>query len=426
MKTAKLLFTFFAAALLAACGGDDDKWYGDYGQIKVPDTRQLDQTVASDGTQASQGVTFTTEGAWTSTIAETTRAGIPGWIAISPDHGDAAGSYTVRITLQPNDTGSDRTATVTITCGTSKITITVTQEASDKPAPEPSGTKLIATIEGFYPDPDSPSGEPMWDSQYTFEYDARNRVTAIKMKSSEEEMAVAFSYPATGTMRVTVTEGDYKGAAYTVTLDEAGRATEVRRDGRSDRWTFAYGTDSHCTEVRQYDIPEPTAYPRSVFGWENGNLTTLTTYDGENGQIPDYSWKFGYTSQINDAQAMNIDLNALLFDVKPGYMPVYETDIAQVLASLGRLGARSANLTTTNMMAEEFSEMYDPDAQTLTYYEIMDTVFEWAQENDGRVTSVACTDNIQLIREYTETGKKEIVEGKGYTKAYVYRIHYAE
>ena len=87
---------FIAAALFASCSDDKD-YSGDFGQIKVPDTRQLEQTVSADDTQSARGVTFTTEGAWTSTIAET-RAEAPAWISISPDRGDAAGSYTLKIT----------------------------------------------------------------------------------------------------------------------------------------------------------------------------------------------------------------------------------------------------------------------------------------------------------------------------------------
>ena len=51
---------FIAAALLASCSDDKD-YSGDFGQIKVPDTRQLEQTVSADDTQSARGVTFTTE-----------------------------------------------------------------------------------------------------------------------------------------------------------------------------------------------------------------------------------------------------------------------------------------------------------------------------------------------------------------------------
>ena len=72
---------FIAAALLASCSDKDKDYSGDFGQIKVPDTRQLEQTVSADDTQSARGVTFTTEGAWTSTIAEKTRAEAPAWIS---------------------------------------------------------------------------------------------------------------------------------------------------------------------------------------------------------------------------------------------------------------------------------------------------------------------------------------------------------
>ena len=62
-----------ATALLASCSDDKD-YSGDFGQIKVPDTRQLEQTISADDTQSARGVTFSTEGAWTSTIAEKTGA----------------------------------------------------------------------------------------------------------------------------------------------------------------------------------------------------------------------------------------------------------------------------------------------------------------------------------------------------------------
>lgn len=47
---------FMAAALLASCSdsdGDED-YSGDFGQIKVLDARQLEQTVTADDTQAAR------------------------------------------------------------------------------------------------------------------------------------------------------------------------------------------------------------------------------------------------------------------------------------------------------------------------------------------------------------------------------------
>ena len=54
MKTAKFFMAFIAAALLASCSDDKD-YSGDFGQIRVPDTRQLEQTVSADDTQSEIG-----------------------------------------------------------------------------------------------------------------------------------------------------------------------------------------------------------------------------------------------------------------------------------------------------------------------------------------------------------------------------------
>lgn len=51
-------------------------------------------------------------------------------MTVSPDHGDAAGDYTITITLGVNTTGKNRRATVMIECGGTKITITVEQKGT--------------------------------------------------------------------------------------------------------------------------------------------------------------------------------------------------------------------------------------------------------------------------------------------------------
>ena len=167
MKTAKFFMAFMAAALLASCSDKDNDYSGDFGQIKVPDTRQLEQTAGSDDTQAAQGVTFTTEGAWTSTIAQT-RAEAPDWISVSPDHGDAAGTYTLKITLEPNDSEESRSATIVITCGTSKIEISVTQEGSEDPITPSPELNVIQKIEWYNLDnPQKPEIEFIGEFTYT-------------------------------------------------------------------------------------------------------------------------------------------------------------------------------------------------------------------------------------------------------------------
>lgn len=129
MKTLKTVLLTAMVLLIAACNKETDP--GDFGDIQVPDIAQLEQEVAADATQSPSEVTFTTRGAWSSSITQT-RAGIPDWISISPDHGDEAGSYTIRISLTPNTGEEARTAVITIRCNGSEIQITITQEAGEE------------------------------------------------------------------------------------------------------------------------------------------------------------------------------------------------------------------------------------------------------------------------------------------------------
>jgi hypothetical protein len=90
-------------------------------QITVENGAALTQTVFADETHA-ESVTFTTTGAWMSSITPNEQS----WLSVDPDHG-GAGTHTVNITLEPNSTGKDRSATVTITGGGASIPVAVTQ-----------------------------------------------------------------------------------------------------------------------------------------------------------------------------------------------------------------------------------------------------------------------------------------------------------
>jgi hypothetical protein len=104
------------------------------GDKEEPNETPFNQTVNADETTGKSGVTFVTSGAWTSTITEvstkSTKSGTASWISISPDHGNAAGEYTIIISLLKNYTGEDRKATITISFDDMDITITVTQKGT--------------------------------------------------------------------------------------------------------------------------------------------------------------------------------------------------------------------------------------------------------------------------------------------------------
>lgn len=102
MRKYFLLFAFVLSAIVTGCSSDDET--DGNGQIKVDDKNSLTQTVYADNNEGKSGVKFTTTGAWTSTIKETgtqkdASTSASDWVSISPDHGTAAGDYTMNITL---------------------------------------------------------------------------------------------------------------------------------------------------------------------------------------------------------------------------------------------------------------------------------------------------------------------------------------
>ena len=312
---------FIAIALLASCSDKGDDHSGDFGQIKVPDTRQLEQTVSADDTQTAQGVTFTTEGAWTSSIAET-RAGAPSWITISPDHGDAAGSYTIKITLEPNPSEKARTAKIVITCGTSKIEITVTQEAGEEGedpgdvSPPAKGLltkiteyddgKLESTTEIVYAQKDSPIG----------------RIVSITMRDgNNSDLIESYTFSYTGDSKMRFTETYTDKDTYSHVWDCQGTFSSDRPGGKilqsqlttSDNvsaYTYEYRTGTDWLERIISDNETTGAYSYeqnscSKIGW-GGEGSQVYTYDFSNPdtdlkQSADFKRLFQATPTINPA-----------------------------------------------------------------------------------------------------------------------------
>lgn len=81
-------------------------------------------TITAYSDTTLEEVNFSTSDAWTSSINTT-----ESWISYSPTSGDASGSYTITITLEPNDTGAARSATITLTCAGQPRTINITQSS---------------------------------------------------------------------------------------------------------------------------------------------------------------------------------------------------------------------------------------------------------------------------------------------------------
>lgn len=312
---------FIATALLASCSDKGDDYSGDFGQIKVPDTRQLEQTAGADDTQGTQGVTFTTEAAWTSTITQT-RAEAPDWITISPDHGDAAGSYTIKITLIPNDSKEARTAKIFITCGTSKIEITVTQEAGEE-GDDPGDVKpyakgLLTKITEY----DDGKLESTAEIVYEWESHPTGRIVSITMRDgNNSDLVESYTFNYTGDSKMRFTETYTDKDTYSHVWDCQGTFSSDRPGGKilqsklttSDivsAYTYEYRTGTDWLEriISDNENTDVYSYEQnscSKIGWGGGG-SQVYTYDFSNPdtdreQSADFKRLFQATPAINPA-----------------------------------------------------------------------------------------------------------------------------
>ncbi|WP_301958425.1 DUF4595 domain-containing protein [uncultured Alistipes sp.] len=310
MRRFRTLLLAAAAAAFCACSDDNG---GDGGKdIQLAPGTPKDYTIFADETSGtpSEGISFSTTGPWRATVAET-RAEVSGgslsWVTVSPDHGDAAGDYTITIGLGVNATGKDRRATVTIECGSTKITITVEQKGTteegevpdegDEPV-VPAGVQLVSEVYCYFND--SPGVE---DRRIELTYDERNRLVRWKETTNEvvspgtvETVTQTYEYEyGDGVVRIANPEED---THFTVWLNAAGYAERVERSrsGESaDITTYEYDSENRLIRTEQEDEWED-------YVWENGNLvesrygssdgesdvTRFTYTDLENRERPDF------------------------------------------------------------------------------------------------------------------------------------------
>ena len=155
----KKLFYFFALLFVASgifigCRSDDP-------DITVSNREVLNQTVFADQETGRNTVQFTTTASWTSSISETrsatatetaTERSSRNWVSITPSTG-LAGNHNITLNLEPNITGADRSAVITIRSGDSTIEIRITQrgvtESGDPPSLPPNRFDEGVVISGI-------------------------------------------------------------------------------------------------------------------------------------------------------------------------------------------------------------------------------------------------------------------------------------
>ena len=210
-------FRLFLAVFLAACtfASCQEEIIKDAIVLDSSSSDDLIQVLESGETRGSS-ITFTTSGAWTSeikSVAPRTKAS-PDWISLKPDHGNAAGDYTVDVVLSENETYSDRAAEIIIKSGDKSITMDITQKASpfvpvtavklsasSLALTEGDVARLTATVEPA----DATDKTVVWssDSPEIAEVDQEGNVTA---KSAGEAVITATSGDVSGTCTVVVSK----------------------------------------------------------------------------------------------------------------------------------------------------------------------------------------------------------------------------
>ena len=406
MKPVKFFALFFASVLLlAACSEDDKSQSGDFGEIQVPDLSQIEQTAGADDTQTPSGVTFTTQGAWSSSISET-RAEAPDWISISPDHGDAAGSYTIQITLQPNTGEEARTAVITITCGSSHFEITVTQEApEEEPSVRRPNGRLIRIAE--YDNGDL-------EYYMVFTYDDQQRLASVNCYEDEtytdpfETWEFVFD-PSSPVTKVTVTETHYdktpaygyvwkcEGGFHTPNGSSFDYATGTSLLNENEVRRFSYLYNNHGLDrIEKYFYNDSGVIPditdQDIYFYDNEyNCTRIQKgVESENGGVQEFTYDENVSKRSEEYQRLFPHSG---YNIDPSLYVIEEADMFRFLGFCGN--------ASTLLPVKVKTQWKNQNAitETITYkYNNLDN-WEIGEEIDG----------MEIIVEDTESGEKRYV-----------------
>lgn len=320
-----------ALVMLVSC----DQIIGGDGELIIDPVEDalLEQTVGSTAF-AAEGVTFTTTGAWTSQVVPATKGSQPMWVSISPDHGDEAGTYTITISLEANDTGEDRKADIIITCGGQKITISITQVATED-VPSDGGEvqtpvykKYVSKLEWDYTHYDGDEEKDV----LTFEYDEMNRV--VRMVNDYRDgydsynVRWSFNYSIAGEIEMTrVKTDEYETVSNILlaTLDDSGRVSRFKSvddgddEGYDEYGRFEYNSQGYLTGVIWGDGTESGYEEEGVkLFYTDGLLSATQEWDNspeysecEREEMPNFTTMYA-NRYPNDK--INIDLNPFIME----------------------------------------------------------------------------------------------------------------
>ncbi|MCM1079562.1 MAG: hypothetical protein NC344_08120 [Bacteroidales bacterium] len=367
MKLKNLLFLllslFASVAAMTSCDSSDDEQK----KIELGDGQQ---TAVSYGAKRTSGeVRFATSASWSAWTAASHDGGPAdiGWLSLDTRRG-AAGESVVTFTMEPNTTGSPRTAYIVIVCEDTKIVITITQTAGDddgdddEALPVPNIGRVEAVCTSYYSMGGGAfsagyitrsvvnfeNGRPA--STYSSWRDDLNNSSYNDTRDSYCESmekniftwgngnvtisgGITSTYYPSGTVRTE--EESVHHAKYDGTRVTSGNY-KWDDDSEASEWTASYDALGYLKATKNND--GTTTWDTYNFTWENGNLKKISA---DNGGVITFTY--------SDPSLLNLhggfDLNWVL----PQNLEYYDFaagDITRHFVACGLMGKPSKNLVT--------------------------------------------------------------------------------
>lgn len=343
------LASAFTAALLLSC------------QEPEPAPLTIDSQpsqIAAEG--GSTSFTLTAPGSWTATVQPVAEGTDVTWLTVDPASGEA-GEHTITLTAEANTAEEERTASVSVTCGSSSATVSVSQAgatAQDEPEePEepdtPDHTGLVKSVEYSY-SKDEYSGGYL----FNFEYDDLNRVSIVQvttMESGDEAgYSNKFTYNEDGTAILERDQYEEEGLEIlNIVFDSEGKATEMFSAETStypDKTSYDMSYNDQGQLIAIKDNIYQSSEMSEIFEWSNGDNVKLISRDDDVIDVP-------FSAYDNNPKT-NIDIN-WLSSIK-GVQYIHQPH--QILGAVGMLGKRDAHYAIPH------------DWQIYTYYNSPDEI----------------------------------------------------